>query len=156
MDDPDSDMMTVKYCELEEISVLLSGTSPKRYFFHLNISPLIFHFDELLGLIAENKLNFDFLGTSETRLKLNRNSLYPILCHVTILNISQLIPVILLYIKQGINDKLRKYLQIYKPKGLESTFVEVLEPGKPKNNMIIGCIYRHPLMELSEFNSHFI
>ena len=156
MDDPDSDMMTVKYCELEEISVLLSGTSPKRCFFHLNISPLIFHFDELLGLIAENKLNFDFLGTSETRLKLNRNSLYPILCHVTILNIFQLIPVILLYIKQGINYKLRKYLQIYKPKELESTFVEVLEPGKPKNNMIIGCIYRHRLMELSEFNSHFI
>ena len=62
----------------------------------------------------------------------------------------------LLYIKQGINYKLRKDLQIYKSKELESTFIEVLEPGMPRNNMIIGCIYRHPSMELSEFNNHFL
>ena len=62
----------------------------------------------------------------------------------------------LLYIKQGINYKLRKDLQIYKSKELESTFIEVLEPGMPRNNMIIGCIYCHPSMELSEFNSHFL
>ena len=46
----------------------------------------------------------------------------------------------LLCIKQEINYKLRKELQIYKSKELESTFVEVLEPGMSKNNMIIGCI----------------
>ena len=46
----------------------------------------------------------------------------------------------LLYIKQGINYKLRKDLQVYKSKELESTFVEVLETGMSKNNMIIGCI----------------
>ena len=60
------------------------------------------------------------------------------------------------YIKQGVNYKLRKDLQIYKPKELESTFVEVLEPGMSKNNMIIGCIYHHPSMELSEFNNNFL
>ena len=64
--------------------------------------------------------------------------------------------VTLLYIKQGINYKLRKDLQIYKAKELESTFVEVLESGMSKNNMIIGCIYCHPSMELSEFNYHFL
>ena len=62
----------------------------------------------------------------------------------------------LIYIKQGINYKLRKHLQVYKSKEPESTFVEVLETGMPKNNMIIGCIYRHPSMELSEFNNHFL
>ena len=46
----------------------------------------------------------------------------------------------LLYIKQGINYKLRKDLQVYKSKELESTFVEVLETEMSKNNMIIGCI----------------
>ena len=50
------------------------------------------------------------------------------------------------------NYKLRNDLQIYKSKELESTFVEVLEPGMLKNNMIIGCIYRHLSMELSELN----
>ena len=52
--------------------------------------------------------------------------------------------------------KKKKDLQIYKSKELESTFVEVLEPGMSKNNMIIWCIYRHPSLELSEFNNHFL
>ena len=109
--------------------------------------------------MAENKLNFDFLGISETCLKLNRNSLNP--TSIPGYNIEHT-PTessnggTLLYIKQGINYKLRKGLHIYKSKELESTFVEVLEPGMSKNNMIIGCIYRHPSVELSEFNNHFL
>ena len=159
MDDPDSETMTAKYYEPDEIPFLLSGMSPNISFFHLNISSLTFHFEELIVLMAENKLNFDFLGISETRLKLNRNSLNPI--SMPGYNIEHT-PTessnggTLLYIKQGINYKLRKDLQIYKSKELESTFVEVLEPGMSKNNMIIGCIYRHPSMELSEFNNHFL
>ena len=108
MDDPDSKMMTAKYYKLDEISDLLSSTSPNRSFFHLNISSLTFHFDELLVLTAENKLNFDFLGISETRLKLNRNSLNPI--SMPGYNIKHT-PTessnggTLLYIKQGINYK---------------------------------------------------
>ena len=77
MDDPDSKMMTAKYYELDEISDLLSSTSPNRSFFHLNISSLTFHFDELLVLTAENKLNFDFLGISETPLKLKQKLFKP-------------------------------------------------------------------------------
>ena len=53
----------------------------------------------------------------------------------------------LLYIKQGINYNLRKDLQIYKSKELESTLVEVLKSGMPRNNRNIVCIYRHPSME---------
>ena len=60
MNDPDSETMTA-INKLDEISVLLSSMlSPSRSFFHLNISSLTFHFDELLVLMAENKLNFDF------------------------------------------------------------------------------------------------
>ena len=86
--------------------------------------------------MAENKLNFDFLGISETRLKLRRNSLHPIsmpgynIEHTPTETING---GTLFYIKQGINYKLRKDLQIYKSKELESTFVEMLEPGMPKN-----------------------
>ena len=50
--------------------------------------------------------------------------------------------------------KLRKDLQIYKSKELESTFIEVIQPCKNKNT--IGCIYCHPVMELSEFNNSFL
>ena len=151
MDEPDSEMTTAKYYEPNEIFFSLSGTSPDRSFFHLNISSLIFHFDELLVLMAENKFNFDFLGISETRLKLNRNSLNPISIPSYNTEHTPTEPSnggTLLHIKHGINYKLRKDLQIYKSKELESTFVEVLEPGMSKNNMIIGCIYCHPPMEL--------
>ena len=61
MDELDSKVMTARYYEVDEISVLLSSTSHNRSFFHLNISSLTFLFDELLVLMAENKLNW-FLG----------------------------------------------------------------------------------------------
>ena len=51
------------------------------------------------------------------------------------------------------NYKLRKDLQIYKPKQLESAFIEVVQN---KERTIIGCLYRHPSMELSEFNNHYL
>ena len=60
MNDPDSETMTA-INKPDEISVLLSSMlSPSRSFFHLNISSLTFHFDELLVLMAEKKLNLDF------------------------------------------------------------------------------------------------
>ena len=83
--------------------------SPNRSFFHLNISSLTFHFDESIVLMAENKLNFDFLGITQIHLKLNRNLLNPV--SITGYNIEHT-PTkarnsgTLLYIKQGINYKL--------------------------------------------------
>ena len=57
-------MMTEKYYEPDEISLLLSGTSLNKSFFHLYGSSFTLHFDELILLMTENKLNFDFLGIS--------------------------------------------------------------------------------------------
>lgn len=51
------------------------------------------------------------------------------------------------------NYKLRTDLQIYKPKQLASTFVEANLKGK---SFLIGCIYRHTCMKVSEFNDHFL
>ena len=39
---------------------------------------------------------------------------------------------------------------IYKTAELESTFIELINPKK--SNVIIGAIYRHPNMDLDEFN----
>ena len=78
-----------------------------------DISSLTFHFDQLIALMAENKVNFDLLDISEICVKLNRNPLNPksMPCY----NIEHTPTessngVILLYIKQGINHKLRKHL----------------------------------------------
>ena len=58
-----------------------------------------------------------------------------------------------LYVKKGINYKLRKDLQIYNSKQLESTFIEVV---RNKERIIIGYLYRHPSMKLLEFNNHYL
>lgn len=42
---------------------------------------------------------------------------------------------------------------IYKTKQLESTFIEVT---RDKEQILVGCIYRHSSMELGEFNSHYL
>ena len=141
MGDGDSKMMAAKYYEPDEISFLLSGTYPSRsFFFHLIIFCLTFHLYELIVLMAQCKLNFHFLVISETRLKLIRSSLN----HISMPGYNTEHTATessnfgtLLYIKQGINYKLRKDLQIYKSKELESTFVEVLEPVMSEKIYII-------------------
>ena len=93
---------------------------------------------------------------SESRLKLNQNPLtsvqllgYNIEYTPTECNNEGT----LLYVKKRINYKLRKDLQIYKPIQLESTFIDIVQN---KERIIIGCLYRHPSMELSEFNNHYL
>ena len=87
MDEPDSEMMTAKDYEPDEISFLFLVTSPNRSFFHYP---------------SESSNG----GT-------------------------------LIYIKQGIKYKLRRDLQIYKSKELESALVEVLQTRK-KMVLLIG------------------
>ena len=41
---------------------------------------------------------------------------------------------------------------MYKPKELESVFVEIEVIGK--KNQIYGCIYKHPCMDIDSFNEH--
>ena len=53
-------------------------------------------------------------------------------------------------IKKGLNYKRAKDLEIYKAKQIGSTCTEV---SLKNEKVIIGCTYRHPSMELSEFNS---
>ena len=59
----------------------------------------------------------------------------------------------LLYIDDMYNVKSRKDLDkmVYKSDKLESVFVELV--NKNGKNTIIGCIYRHPTMDIDEFNS---
>ena len=56
----------------------------------------------------------------------------------------------MLYTKKGIKYKLRKDL---KSKQLEPTFIEV---SQNKTKVLVGCVYRHPSLELSEFNNCYL
>ena len=44
-------------------------------------------------------------------------------------------------------------MNIYKSAGLESTFIEII--NRKKSNILVGCIYRHPVMDLNEFNDYY-
>ena len=59
----------------------------------------------------------------------------------------------LLYIANHLSYKSRNDLNIYKKYKLESIFIEVINPQK--SNTIIGSIYRHPSMDLDDFNENF-
>ena len=41
-------------------------------------------------------------------------------------------------------------MNIYKSAELESTFIEII--NHKKSNILVGCLYRHPDMDINEFN----
>ena len=60
----------------------------------------------------------------------------------------------LLYIANRLSYKCCNDLNIYKKNELESTFVEIVNPKK--SNVIVGVIYRHPSMDLTDFNCNYL
>ena len=53
----------------------------------------------------------------------------------------------LLYIADHLVYQKRNDLNIYEKNYLESTFIEIT--NQSKTNFIVGCIYRHPTMDLN-------
>ena len=108
-------------------------------------------------MINELNIEFDILGISKSRI-LKSQSLN--------INISLQNYVIeqtptestagraLLYINKRNSYKTRPGLAIYKPNKLESIFLEVILPEK--SNLIVGCIYKHPCMDICTFNDHYL
>ena len=124
--------------------------------FHLNISSLNAHFDELNAMINLLNFNFSVLGLTETKIKKSLGISSPI----SIEGYSfEHTPTeascggALLYVSNKFNYKPRDDLLLYKHSHLESIFIEILFPKK--SNIIIGCIYRHPCMSIVEFNDLF-
>ena len=50
--------------------------------------------------------------------------------------------------------KTRNDLNLYKSAALESTFIEII--NHKKSNMLVGSIYRHPAIDLKEFNGNYL
>ena len=60
----------------------------------------------------------------------------------------------LLYIANHPLYKCRNDLNIDKKSELESTFIQIVNPRKP--NIVVGVIYRHPSMDLNDFNCNYL
>ena len=62
----------------------------------------------------------------------------------------------LIYISDTLSPKQRPDLEskLYKSEVLESTIIEII--NNHKKNVLVGCIYRHPSMDLEEFNHEYL
>ena len=60
----------------------------------------------------------------------------------------------LLYIANNLSYKCRNDLNIYEKNELESTFIEIVNPKK--SNIKARVIYRHPSMDLTDFNCNYL
>lgn len=130
-----------------------NGTS----FFHLNISSLSKHIDELNALLEQLDYFFDVIAITETRITVNtipNNYDIPNFTYV-MTNTEAEAGGTAIYIKNDISYTVRNDLQttFYKSGLLESSFIEIMTPSN--SNTIIGCIYKHPKLPKAEFSKQF-
>ena len=149
-DDPGTFVNDCNYYTLSEFNEIKTQKN-RLNFFHQNIASLSLHFDELSTILDNSLIKFDFIGITETGFNF-RSDIHDLkgYRHLDCLTESTKGGV-RLYFSENFNYKRRKDLRIYESKKLESVFIEVLSE-RSKENMIIGCIYKHPEMNISDFN----
>ena len=125
--------------------------------FHLNTCSLSKNFEDFEYLLDSTNFKFDVIAISETRITKNKAQIN----HIDLTNYSyEHCPTessaggTLLYIRNHLSYKTRNDLNIYKSAELESTFLEII--NHKKLNILVGCIYRHPVMNLNEFNDYYL
>ena len=123
--------------------------------FHTNTCSLSKNFDDLQYLLSCTKNFFDITAVCETRITENIS----LLNNLNLNKYSfEFTPIetcaggTLLYIANHLSYKCPNDLNIYKKNELESTFIEIVNPKKL--NIIVGVIYRHPFMDITDFNCY--
>ena len=123
----------------------------------INISAISYHIDDLVSLITNCKTKPKVIGISESRIRTGR----PFLSNINIVNYSyEHTPTksskggTMLYIDKSLKYKLRKDLNLNKPKEIESTFIEIIETKK--KNTVIGCTYKYPKVPIKEFLNDYL
>ena len=147
---------TLINCEYYDYSKPIPMSNAKsKSIFHMNIASLFKHKEKLEAVLSLLDFQFDVIGITETKLIKGET---PIISP----SLEGYTPVskptestkggALIYVKEPLvydqRDDLEKLM--YKPKELESVFVELAG----KKNQIYGCIYRHPCMDIDDFNEY--
>ena len=125
--------------------------------FHINACSLNKHFDDLQHLLSCTKKDFDIIAIRETRITKQvslLNNLNPNNYSFDFTRTETSAGGTLLYIANHLSYKCRNDLNIYKKNELESTFIETVNPKK--SNILVGVIYRHPSMDLADFNCNYL
>ena len=121
---------------------------------HINACSLSKNFDDLEHLLKCTNKVFDIVAVSETRITRNTS----LTSNINLQNCPfEFTPTesnaegTLLYIANHLSYKPRTDLGLNKSNQLESTFIEII--NSRKSNIIVGCLYKHPNMDVSDFNN---
>ena len=124
----------------------------------MNISSLPYHFDNLKYLVENCQNKPKVIGTIECRLRANRT----VLSNIDLQDYTyEWTPTTaskggtLIYIDNKLRYKTRNDLKLYKEREKESTFLEIIELNNKKNK-IIGCIYKHQNVPVTEFRNYYM
>ena len=161
-DNDNSEDENLPSCNYQHISYftnhITKGTKSKGLsLFHLNVGSLPKQVDNFKYLINQLQIEFDFIGITESRLikgispTTNTNLNDYVIEHTPTESSAG---GALLYISKKYSYQPRSGLNIYKPGHLEPIFVEIILPKRL--DIIIGCIYRHPSMDICNFNDHYL
>ena len=157
LNDDDMDISPLINCKYVDINTLSQQKVNNKTFsiIHLNIASLEKNKDEFEATLSLLKFKFDVIGISETKIKKGSDPKYDLKIsgykHFHTPSEANKGGVII-YVLEKYDTKPCKNLDkiMYKSHLLESCFIEIVVPNK--KNIIIGCIYRHPSMNLSDFN----
>jgi len=153
----DIDNVVIPYCNPEELNQLKIDKDKSLGILHLNISSIASHIDDLIVLMNMIKNKFHIICITESRIKKGIDPTTNI--HIPGYSFEH-VPTessaggVLIYISNSIQYKPRFDLNIYKSKELESIFLELIFPKR--SNIIVGCIYKHPLMKAIDFNQNYL
>ena len=155
--DPENTVSS-KYYDIEELQKLkITNKSRSLSLFHINTCSLSKNFYDLQHLLSCTNKSFDVIAINETRITKNVS----IINNLSINNYSiEFTPTessaggTLLHIANHLSYILRQDLNIYKKNELESTLIEIMNPKK--SNTIVGTMYKHPSMDITDFNSNYL
>ena len=124
---------------------------------HLNISSLPYHFNQFSELLNDLKIKWKIIGITQSRLRSEKSPLsdinlpnYEIEHEPNKTNKGGA----LVYISNELNYKAKNNLDIHKNKELESIFIEVI--SKSQENVVVGCMYKHPILVIIEFKERYL
>ena len=152
-----ANLINCKYFYIADINNLEIINNSSLSLFHLNIASLPKHIHCLEELLASMKIDFDIIAISESCINKNTVSAHNIVLQNYSFDHCPTEPTAggtALFINNNLSFSPRHDLTIYKPFQLESNFIEIVNPKR--TNIIIGCIYRHPNMDLSDFIENYL
>ena len=139
------------YYDVNQLNSLKIDLPSSFGLFHVNIASLDKHIDDLKLILSLLKYKFDVIGISEHKIfkdTLPSNNIIIPGYHEFIFEPTGTTHGGTgFYLKDNIDYITRDDLQINSPSDFESMFIEIQFPKK--NNLIVGCVYRHPTSKIS-------